>query len=332
MEGAAKLFAHYGFSRPVQFHQDLTKQDKLTEWIEYLVFECALHYRYTRFVELQQTVYDKAWKTLAESNILRPFETEEHINNKEGLQHRHSEWQRAVSTLKGARATLERARADSSSRGAQRVSAAQARLDAAEKALEVVLRRSDLIGCFFTTTRDFRIGQDYVKQHGFLLQWILDELPSVEAEVRGSGTARVGDLRGPRKRAYEETADEELPSKRPRSSRRNDVGSERARPSEVLATGPGDLARPPGLDAGRRDQSPRRNESSAAVPPQPLRRSARIAAQQRAQIQPPLRPAAVASRAGRGRDRKTQALPTLSQNAKTTKQAAKRRGRRRVSK
>lgn len=83
-DAVKKLLAEYGFAQPFQFHTDPMQQDRLTTWIEYLDYECWLHYRCASRANKLQPEYDAAWKALVDSNMLRPFENEafrDHLSN-----------------------------------------------------------------------------------------------------------------------------------------------------------------------------------------------------------------------------------------------------------
>ncbi|KUI73277.1 hypothetical protein VM1G_11896 [Cytospora mali] len=80
-EAVKKFLAEYSFTRPFQFHEDPAQQDKSTTWLEYLGHECWVHCRFASRVKCMQPKCDAAWKTLVDSSVLRPFETEEHVCN-----------------------------------------------------------------------------------------------------------------------------------------------------------------------------------------------------------------------------------------------------------
>ena len=76
-EALRTLLAQYGFTRPFQVEEDPQRQDKATEWIEYMGYEHAMHYMHTRALKRLQPAFDEEWKTLVDSIVLQPHETQE---------------------------------------------------------------------------------------------------------------------------------------------------------------------------------------------------------------------------------------------------------------
>lgn len=74
-EAMEKLLAEYGFTRPFQLHEDPAQQDELTTWIEYLGYNYAQHYFWKSAMARLQPEYEKRWKALVDTKVLRP-ETE----------------------------------------------------------------------------------------------------------------------------------------------------------------------------------------------------------------------------------------------------------------
>ncbi|KAI1421200.1 hypothetical protein F5Y12DRAFT_787643 [Xylaria sp. FL1777] len=195
-EAVKNLLAQYDFARPFQFHDDPKQQDTLTTWIEYLGFACAQHYQYARYVKNRQPKYDKAWKTLVDAKVLRPLETEEYICDLDSAFHRQNEREQAQRAVKSAEAVFTSAQnakdnPRESRRGKLTASinshAAQSRLDAAKELLASIARRNDLITEFNVSVRNYLNGKDDETRHSAILQWILEQVPVVEAEMNESG-------------------------------------------------------------------------------------------------------------------------------------------------
>ncbi len=300
-DAASSLLRQYRFTRPAQFHQDPAQQDKLTEWIEYLAFECAVHSRYTRSFQRLQLQHDEAWETAVNSGLLRPFETEEYIcdvSSGHKYQAERDQIEQALSLAKRALEAAQRgpnSRREPASTRLLTVAAATARLDEAKEALQLFKRRKSLIIEFKQATGNFYDRKADIRRQDVLIQWILKEMPLVEAELRKSGVSKTDPdavldthttghdkekmavpHKGARKRGRDETLNDELPYKRLRTGDQMDAGETPS--SEV-----------PGL---RPQTRPRRRQHTGtshlppnANPPAPLRRSARIAARQQAPIQ-----------------------------------------------
>ncbi|KAF3768225.1 hypothetical protein M406DRAFT_349700 [Cryphonectria parasitica EP155] len=143
--------------------------------------------------------YDAAWETLVRSGMLRPFETEEYICEFKSVFQRQHEEDQAAQALRSARSAAEdvprRARGDSSSSRhtsaarMQRMEAARSRLEAAEEALALIKRRNDLIGEFKRATEDYCIEKREMGHDRIRMQWVLDQVPLVEAELNGARPA-----------------------------------------------------------------------------------------------------------------------------------------------
>lgn len=194
-EAVKKLLAEYDFTQPFQFHEDPTQQNKLTTWIEYLGYECWLHYRLARRVEHMQPKYNADWKALQNSNVLRPFETEEYVCKIDSSFLRQSEREQATQAVKSARAMVESASSDThnvrdtkpaSTVRMQKMEAAEKRLEAAEEALKVVERRNDLCTVFKQAAARYLCTKEDEQRQRLRIQWILEQVPLVEAELGGS--------------------------------------------------------------------------------------------------------------------------------------------------
>lgn len=232
-EAAKKLLAEYDFSRPFQLQDDPKQQDKLTTWIEYLGYACAVHYRYPRVVEKLQPDYDKAWKTLVDSEVLRPFETEEYVCDIVSAFQCQSEEDQAQKAVKSAEAVLLAVQKtshdprDSRLAPPARLQMAQSRLDAAKESLQLITRRNDLTTDFKRAARNYLIAKEDADRHSAKLRWILEQVPLVEAELRESDAAKGGPHtgRGTKRRLGHDQDDEITNDRRPEKRRRSGPNS-----------------------------------------------------------------------------------------------------------
>ncbi|KAI0815427.1 hypothetical protein GGR55DRAFT_675044 [Xylaria sp. FL0064] len=210
-EAVKNLLAQYSFTRPFQFYDNPKQQDKLTTWIEYLGFACAQHYRYARNIKNRQPEYGKAWKTLVDAKVLRLFETEEYIYDiKSAFQHQ-KEREHAQNAVKSAEAVLISAqKAKDNPRESRRGKpassiqsrAAQSRLDAAKESLASIKRQNDLVTEFKVAVRGYLIAKRDATRHSAILQWILEQVPLVEAEINESSVTETSPnpMRGTKRR------------------------------------------------------------------------------------------------------------------------------------
>ncbi|SPQ20562.1 d69b2386-a171-44d6-8e59-52cca8eefe89 [Thermothielavioides terrestris] len=268
-EAASALLARYGFSRPVRFQQDPMRQDKLTEWIEYLVFECAAHHRVAGIVQRLQPGTEKAWQKLVASGVLSPSETKEYIwDIRSSYKHQSDEDQawRLVKLAESSLSAAQKAAGGSAQERTQRVSAAKLRLEEAKKSLESVKRRNQLIVDFCRATENFCEQRDELGRQKCLIQWVWDQMPLVEAELHGPIESGAEEAAGRESRAG--------PHSRPagKRGRRSTSKDERA---------------PKRLKGDHQDAVPEEARPSkiSELRAQPLRRSARIATRQQAQSQ-----------------------------------------------
>ncbi|KAF2964035.1 hypothetical protein GQX73_g9536 [Xylaria multiplex] len=251
-EAAKNLLARYDFTRPFQFHDDPKMQDKLTTWIEYLVYTCAAHYRDIRIIEYEEPKYHSAWKTLVDTKVLRPFETKEYILAAESAFRHQAEEDMAFKAVKSAEAILisEQTTEDNiqkldydKSAASIRIRAAQSRLDAAKESQAVIKRRNDLVTEFHVSIGHYLRVKHEEKYFRARLQWALEQVPLVEAEMNELTDTNPTETRNPkrrrnqdpppgrnaksgsqgriRKRSYDDTADDNPPSKRLRNSYQN---------------------------------------------------------------------------------------------------------------
>ena len=66
-QSAKERLARNGFTRSFGLDLDLTKQDKLTTWVEYLNWEYMRYEDYMYNAKQDQRLHDKAWKKLVNS-------------------------------------------------------------------------------------------------------------------------------------------------------------------------------------------------------------------------------------------------------------------------
>ncbi|KAL2256262.1 hypothetical protein VTK26DRAFT_1919 [Humicola hyalothermophila] len=233
-EAKRRLIKH-GFTRTFQLDKDPVRQDKLTTWIEYLNYEYSWYDRYERSIKRLQPKYDKAWKQLVDSGVLRPGETEETLRTTESSLRRQGEEDQAGKAVASAEAAAkaavletEKAKTGRSrftkQERIQRLEAAHSKLVAAKEALKTTKRRGDLITEFIRGTWDYREAKRGLHRQRLLLQWILEQVPLIEAELNepkvaeGGSRARRGAKRSSLHRD-DQLTDDWRPTKRKRGER-----------------------------------------------------------------------------------------------------------------
>ncbi|KAK3305051.1 uncharacterized protein B0T15DRAFT_187720 [Chaetomium strumarium] len=224
---AKRRLAKHDFTRNFQLDKDPTRQDKLTTWIEYLNYEYSWHDRYERSINSLRQKYDEAWKQLVDSGVLRPGETDETLRTTESAFRRQGErdqtWKAVASAEAAAKAALSetvraktrRSRFTKQER-TQRLAAAHSRLVQAKDALKTIKRRSDLITEFIRGTWDYQEEKRNLQRQRLLLQWILEQVPLIEAELNQPKVAEgVSHARRCGKRSRPHQDDQDMDGWRP---------------------------------------------------------------------------------------------------------------------
>ncbi|KAI1077029.1 hypothetical protein F5B20DRAFT_572505 [Whalleya microplaca] len=177
------LLRRHDFPRPFQYQEDPLQQDKLTTWIEYLGFEYARYERYIHVIKLRQPMFDEAWKVLVDSGVLRPSETYEYICTPASSSERRAEREAAQDVVDSLKSAAKAA--------AMRYKAAQKSLPRRNTGLQGVRRRNNLITDFHITVREYKIVKWNADTHEPILQWILDQVPLIEAELIESNASNA---------------------------------------------------------------------------------------------------------------------------------------------
>ena len=230
----------HGFERPYQLNADLDRQDRIATWIEFLNYEYQDYDKDMRFVKHHQPQYDKAWKELVGSQVLRPSETEDFICNIDSVFQHASERERAEKAVESAESAVTSAqnaitgprRSNLSEKEAQRrLAAAQSKLDAAVKALQSIKRRDDLVYKFLKKTKlsqvtnDGKLKKTYVgtkhdaERRSILLRWILQQIPLIELELSQTKVAQDSDRPNGRSCCQADELSEEQCSQKPKRKR-----------------------------------------------------------------------------------------------------------------
>ncbi|KAL1858357.1 hypothetical protein VTK73DRAFT_7838 [Phialemonium thermophilum] len=214
VDDVKRRLARHGFAMPFQLDRDPKRQDKLTTWIEYLNYEYAWLDRHEAALERRRLRHDEAWKKLVGTGVMRPGETPENIRSTEGLFGLQDELDRDQEVIESAKAAAKAVIRDveKAARGrsglttqerVERLRTAHSRVVTAKEAREETMRRVQLISNFIQNTHVYVETKDIIPRHRRMLQWVLDQVPLIKAELDGSGLADDGSHSG---RAAEEPA------------------------------------------------------------------------------------------------------------------------------
>lgn len=239
-EAVKQLLEQHGFTQSFQFHEDPGQQDKLTTWIEYLGFEYWQLEWSTRSIKRLQPKYEAAWKLLVDSRVLRLDETAEFLRTDESGFRCESEREQAEKAIESAKSAAgdvliltERARNDphrselTQPERVRMLAEAQSRLDAAQASLNSIRRRSDLIIDFVRGTWDNETAKKDAEHHSILVRWIMEQLPSVDAELKSSKVTEdcSSARRGTKRRCTYHQRDGLRNDRNPKKQRGNDQSS-----------------------------------------------------------------------------------------------------------
>ncbi|KAI1504212.1 hypothetical protein F5X99DRAFT_406282 [Biscogniauxia marginata] len=195
---AKRRLARHGFTKAFEFDKDPTRQDKLTTWIEYLNYEYSWLDRHTRMFTRLQPDYDKGWQRLVDSGVLRRGETAAGFCTIESSFRRQGERDAAEKAVEDAKtaamAVLDKAMNDPLSNLAKTVrirmmEEARSRLEAARASLRTVMRRCDLITEFVPGASDYEATEKKISLQRIRLEWVLEQVPLVEAELKEAEAA-----------------------------------------------------------------------------------------------------------------------------------------------
>ena len=246
-EAIKKLLAEHGFTRPFRLEEDQHKQDKLTEWIEYLGFKHVLHDKDIRTMKLLQPTVDKGWKELVDSQVLLPHHTKEYVlsydfpyKDIEMNRQAQNALEEAISKVQALTGSvdLDAPDPDVSPEALQQIQAARNKRDEAQGEINRLVEIRDRIGIFYNPDpiRRYRDAFNDLPVRKAQLAWILDQVPLIETEM---GVAAVATTEPPiagskRRRGVHEDDSVTTNEKSPKKQRQN---SEEPSPASDLKAG-----------------------------------------------------------------------------------------------
>lgn len=193
IEEVKRRLKQRGFTRTFQLEEDPKQQDKLTTWIEYLNYEYSWYDKCSRDIKRLQPQYDKAWQKLVHSGVLRPSETDKYLRTTESAFRRESEREqakKAVESAKSAANTVLTSTQNEPQRSSltksmrvRMMRKAHSRLNKVKESPRAIARRDDLITNFIRGTWDYKTAERNVKRQRIRLQWILEQVPRIVAEL-----------------------------------------------------------------------------------------------------------------------------------------------------
>ncbi|OAQ60796.1 protein kinase [Purpureocillium lilacinum] len=249
VDAMKQRLTRHGFTRSFELQANPKLQDKLTTWIEYLCFEYWWLDRYTDSIKRLQPDHDKRWQELMDRKILRPHETKEFVRttassiqeSREENEARHAKLAAEAEAKKIYLLTQKDSRRHSipEQERLRMLQAAMAKLEESKARLESIKRRNGLIIDFVRATFDYVTAKKDATGHAALVQWVLEQVPLVEAEIMQPQMIEAGpDTKNKkRKRAQDENKPEKRSSKKRKPGRGEVIGLSRS-----SRTGPANLA------------------------------------------------------------------------------------------
>ncbi|KAG5769707.1 hypothetical protein H9Q72_003112 [Fusarium xylarioides] len=225
--GAVKRrLARHDFTQPFKLDKDPKKQDKLTTWIEYLNYEYWWLDKHISDIERLEPEHDKLWQELVDDKILRPHETKEFVRTMASPMERAKERERAQKAVERAESEAKRIYA-LTQKDPKRLRIPKAErilmlkhgteeLLAAKRRFEQIRSRNDRITEFIRGTFSYAGAKRDAARHRVLVQWVLDQVPLIEAEMnpsKANGPGTVGRRTAKRKRTDEEPPERQSPKK-----------------------------------------------------------------------------------------------------------------------
>ncbi|KAI1501061.1 hypothetical protein F5X99DRAFT_409373 [Biscogniauxia marginata] len=196
--------ARHDFTLPLEFKlaEDPKHQDKLTTWIEYLNYEYWWLDKHTSDIERLGPVHDKAWQELVDEKVPRPHETKGFVRTDISAMERENEMQQAQKAVERAESEAKNIYALTQEDPqrlriprAKRISMLEngsTKLIAAKRRFQQISSRNLRIIDFVRGTGDYADAKRNATRQQVLVQWVLEEVPLIKAEMAQSKAAKVG--------------------------------------------------------------------------------------------------------------------------------------------
>ncbi len=188
-----KRLSDHGFKDKVLLLEDPTKQNLLTEWHEYLGFECWWQDEFGRESERRQKAYDDKWKYIQSQKWVASHETPEYLNSWEGVKETLALVSKAQESVGEARLNvvhalqsinLAGAGSDVRSGTSETLDAALRKLAEAEEEYNNANRRKAIIETFSDQRCSCENAETRCNSQTALIKWVIDQIPLIKAEMK----------------------------------------------------------------------------------------------------------------------------------------------------
>ncbi|KAH6632483.1 hypothetical protein F5144DRAFT_548438 [Chaetomium tenue] len=171
VDAVKRRLARHGFTRPFELNQDPKQQGEFETWIEYLGFECWWLDLFTGAIERGQEHHDEETVECAMQCQAEEDEARAAVKRfEENAQQIYDKTQLHPHRLRIPRAE----RRWMLQQGTRDMLTARSRLERLKK-------RGDLITKFVLSTNGLETAKRDAARHRILIQWILDQIPLIEA-------------------------------------------------------------------------------------------------------------------------------------------------------
>ncbi|KAF0319010.1 hypothetical protein GQ607_013819, partial [Colletotrichum asianum] len=194
VDAVKRRLASHDFTQSFDLDEDPKKQDRLTTWIEYLNYEYWWLDKHTSDIERLEPDHEKLWQELAERKILKSHETKEFVRTDASGMEREREKDQAMKAFQRAESEAKRVyvltqedpkrlRIPKTKRISMMKDVTE-KLLAAKRRWEQARNQSFLIVQFVRATFGYAGAKRQAARQRILVQWVLDQVPLVEAEMK----------------------------------------------------------------------------------------------------------------------------------------------------
>ncbi|KAJ3483828.1 hypothetical protein NLG97_g7213 [Lecanicillium saksenae] len=186
-----RLLRH-GYNNDVVFLEEPKAQNALTEWVEYLGFECWWKDEYIREYERRNDIYTRRWEYIRGQDWVGSDETPELLDSWEAYDQRQALRQQSQRDVDKARQAVDDAKNQLSgvdlecakkSNVSSTLDAALRKLEQAEERYCDVDRRNQLIARLGSDRRGCQAAKQSIDSQSALLDWASQQIPLIKAEM-----------------------------------------------------------------------------------------------------------------------------------------------------
>ncbi|KAH8656454.1 hypothetical protein BGZ61DRAFT_466529 [Ilyonectria robusta] len=268
-----RRLTRHDFTQPFELEEDPKKQDRLATWIEYLNYEYWWLDKYIGDIERLEPKHDKAWQELVDAKIPRPHETKEFVRTAASGMECQTEEDQAMKAVQMAESEAKRIYVLTQEDPkrlripkAKRISMLKVgaeKLLAAKRRFGQIRKRNDRITEFVRATFDYADARRNAARHRVLVQWVLEQVPLIEAEMAQSDASKTMPPAASRTKRKLTNDAEPVGRRNPKKQKLDDQELDPSSRAEAPPKAEG--TQPAPRDAGAIPEGPRRSARIAAL-------------------------------------------------------------------